>query len=92
MGLPEPTRPEPTNCECCKRNRNPARSFSLDHDHPTGKFRGWLCYSCNSAIGKLGDNLAGLMRAVEYLRRFECVAKARRPFAFRAQRYAPVGK
>ena len=39
-----------------------------------------------------GDNLAGLMRAVEYLRRFECVAKARRPFAFRAQRYAPVGK
>ena len=39
----------------------------FDHDHTTGKFRGWLCSPCNTAIGHLGDNLEGVMRAVRYL-------------------------
>ena len=38
-----------------------------DHDHETGKFRGFLCYGHNTGLGKLGDNLAGLMAAVIYL-------------------------
>jgi hypothetical protein len=41
----------------------------LDHDHVTGKFRGWLCGACNRGIGMLGDNLAGVMRAAAYLQR-----------------------
>ena len=42
-----------------------------DHDHTTNKFRGWLCYQCNSAIGNLGDSIKGLTRALEYLKRAE---------------------
>jgi hypothetical protein len=69
-GLPAPTRPEPDVCECC---RIPSflleRRLVLDHCHATGKFRGWLCFNCNTSIGKLGDDESGLLRAVEYLRR-----------------------
>jgi hypothetical protein len=72
LGLPEPTRPEPANCECCGRARSSMHSsLALDHDHVTGEFRGWLCYRCNSALGKLGDNVDGLLRAMEYLERAE---------------------
>jgi hypothetical protein len=39
----------------------------FDHDPETHKFRGWICQNCNTAIGKLGDNLAGLMAAIRYL-------------------------
>lgn len=68
LGMPEPTRPEPQHCECCGRDKG-SRALANDHCHVTNVFRGWLCYSCNSAIGKLGDDLAGLFRAVEYLKR-----------------------
>lgn len=73
QGLPAPTRPEPHECECCER---PAwdRALHLDHDHRTGAFRGWLCTSCNTAIGKLGDDRAGLLRALAYLYRAEVAA------------------
>lgn len=67
QGLPEPTRPEPEWCECC--GRLPGTALSLDHDHVTGKFRGWLCAYCNLGLGKLGDNRAGLERALAYLDR-----------------------
>ena len=39
----------------------------LDHDHDTGKIRGALCGRCNKGLGLLGDNLASLRLAVEYL-------------------------
>jgi hypothetical protein len=69
-GLPEPLRPEPPACECCGRPpKVPRKHLCLDHDHRTGQFRGWLCNTCNIAIGKLGDGLAGVVRAVAYLRR-----------------------
>ena len=42
-------------------------SYHYDHDHDTGEFRGFLCQSHNTGLGKLGDNLAGLMCAVQYL-------------------------
>ncbi len=32
------------------------RKLALDHDHKTGKFRGWLCGRCNSALGLLKDS------------------------------------
>lgn len=48
-----------------KDPRNP----HIDHCHSTGALRGLLCNTCNSSIGKLGDNVAGLMRAVEYLKK-----------------------
>ena len=58
-------RPCPNFCECCGR---PHSNLRYDHDHETGAFRGWLCDNCNTAIGKLGDTVDGLQRAIEYLR------------------------
>ncbi len=54
----------PTECECCKKTNV---KLVLDHCHDTKSYRGWLCNPCNIAIGNLGDSLAGVMMAVEYL-------------------------
>ena len=59
-------------CACCGIHRNElTRNFAVDHDHDTGLIRGLLCGNCNTAIGKLGDNIEGLMRALNYLEKHE---------------------
>lgn len=68
-GMPTPTRPEPRACEICDKPNMLGKSLANDHCYVTGKFRGWLCTSCNSAIGHLGDSLEGVLRAAEYLRK-----------------------
>lgn len=55
-------------CDCCGVITKPS-SLSLDHDHITEMFRGWLCRRCNTGIGNLGDNVEGLQRAIDYLER-----------------------
>ena len=40
----------------------------VDHCHETGRVRGLLCSNCNLAIGKLGDTIEGVRRALHYLR------------------------
>lgn len=40
----------------------------VDHDHVSGKYRGYLCIKCNMGIGQLGDSIEGLERALIYLR------------------------
>jgi hypothetical protein len=67
-GLPEPTRPEATLCECCGRLPG-LKGMCLDHSHITGEFRGWLCSRCNTGIGYLGDDINGLLRGMRYLNR-----------------------
>jgi Recombination endonuclease VII len=57
--------PKPEFCECCGEI---PRKWCLDHDHKTDKFRGWLCDKCNTGIGKLGDDLEGVMKAVKFLK------------------------
>ena len=57
--------PKPDNCDCCGKPLKAKACY--DHDHETGEFRGWLCYNCNSGIGALGDNLEGVLKAVQYL-------------------------
>ena len=70
QGLPKPARPEPRCCECCDKPPSSGhKSLCLDHNHETGEFRGWLCCSCNLAIGMLGDNIEGVFKAVRYLNR-----------------------
>lgn len=43
------------------------RSLSVDHCHTTGKVRGLLCGSCNSAIGLLKENTKTIENAIKYL-------------------------
>lgn len=62
--MPIPSRKEPVVCECCGVV---GKRMHLDHCHTTNTFRGWLCFNCNSAIGKLGDDVAGVSRALTYL-------------------------
>lgn len=68
-GIQTPTRPMPETCECCGGNApgSSNHNFCVDHNHETMKFRGWLCGSCNRAIGLLGDNFEGVYRAMAYM-------------------------
>lgn len=54
-------------CACCGEFSNQLR---YDHDHETGLFRDYICTRCNTGLGKLGDSVEGLERALKYLRRF----------------------
>ncbi len=40
----------------------------MDHDHKTGKFRGWLCKSCNHALGILQDSSERIENLLIYLK------------------------
>lgn len=53
-------------CACCEK---PLKHSFVDHCHWTGKVRGILCPSCNSALGLFKDNIATLENAIQYLSR-----------------------
>ena len=70
--FPDPTRSEPENCESCGVHRNKLkRGLNLDHDHETGKFRGWLCGNCNRGLGYLGDKVESVKMILGYLQKVE---------------------
>ena len=56
------------SCHCCNRK---SVSLHFDHDHNTEKYRGFLCHYCNTGIGKLGDDIEGVTRALRYLEKHE---------------------
>lgn len=63
-------------CEICQRTPSetgrPAR-MTIDHDHATGEFRGFLCGSCNTGLGMLQDSPELLRGALDYLSRHATV-------------------
>ena len=56
----------PSVCEVCGRSGG-RWSICLDHDHATGIIRGWLCGSCNRALGYVSDNPQLLRQLASYL-------------------------
>lgn len=58
-------RPKPATCEICG---NGSSKICFDHDHKTGKFRGWLCMHCNSTLGYAKDNPEILKKLIKYLK------------------------
>jgi len=54
-----------STCEIC----GDTHRLCYDHCHKTGEFRGVLCTACNTGLGKLGDNLTGMVNALRYLSR-----------------------
>jgi hypothetical protein len=56
-------RPKPNYCEVCGEKGQ----ICFDHNHLTGKFRGWICSSCNFALGHSKDRPELLIKLANYL-------------------------
>lgn len=52
------------NCEICGGNIR----MAYDHCHKSGKFRGWLCMKCNTALGLVNDDPKILKKMITYLK------------------------
>lgn len=59
-------REKPEHCEVCGKKG----IICFDHDHVTGKFRGWICNRCNVALGQVKDNIDTLHKLINYLNVF----------------------
>lgn len=77
LKVPDP--PIDHKCPICLRNETECRGqggkflgpWVRDHDHKTGKFRGYLCHPCNRGIGAFKDDKERLKRLLDYLESFE---------------------
>lgn len=61
-------------CAICNNTEDPntkATRFNVDHCHDSGHVRGILCGRCNLGIGQLGDKSNMLLKAYNYLKKFE---------------------
>lgn len=56
-------------CEHCQVLPCSSNKLCYDHNHSTGAFRGVLCFSCNTSLGKLGDSVEAIERMLSYLKR-----------------------
>ena len=62
-------------CPICGRTEEDVRAkggrnsgtWCCDHDHSTNKFRGWICHSCNRALGAFNEDIGRMKRAMDYL-------------------------
>lgn len=54
-------------CAICGNAPAPGKKLVVDHDHKTNLPRLLLCFSCNIAIGHLGDDPSTLRRAARYV-------------------------
>lgn len=55
-------------CAICSR---PFDVLCVDHDHATEKVRALLCHDCNVAIGRFHDQPYRLLKAIEYLEKYQ---------------------
>ena len=61
-------------CLICSKNpdqtsRTINKILHVDHCHKTGKVRGLLCFSCNTALGFLNDDTALFEKCIDYLKK-----------------------
>lgn len=54
-------------CPICERRFKAGGEPVLDHDHATGKARGFLCNDCNRGLGDFKDKPLVIVRAARYL-------------------------
>ncbi len=58
-------------CPVCGQDPNTLeKGWAIDHCHETGRFRGLICARCNAGIGALGDSVAAIIGAINYLLEF----------------------
>jgi len=70
MGIPY-VAPEGTLCGVCNKLPSSRNGLVFNHCHDSNVFRGYCCNSCNRSIGVLGDNIDGLLQAINYLLKTE---------------------
>jgi len=59
-------------CEICGLHHTKMnRRIAIDHDHKTGKMRGFLCDTCNRGLGLLKDNEQIVEKTLNYLRKYK---------------------
>lgn len=65
-------RKRPKRCELCKKSD---KKLCFDHCHKSQKFRGWLCHTCNAALGFANDSPKLLRKMADYLEAFNVERK-----------------
>ena len=73
-----PEIPKDYKCPMCEEDENKIKNtrsnkkgvWCADHDHKSGKFRGWVCHKCNLGLGNFNDDQEILHRAIKYLNKF----------------------
>ena len=63
--------PEHSVCAICGGGRKDGDELVWDHDHKKNVFRGYCHNSCNRSVGVLGDDVEGLLRALNYVLKTE---------------------
>ena len=58
---------------CGVEEINLKRSLRLDHDHKTGKIRGFLCDRCNVVLGLCVDDIEIFISMISYLEEHKCL-------------------
>lgn len=60
---------EPFECPICAKRTiaGITSKVVLDHNHRTGKIRGWVCDSCNTGIGRFKDDTELIKRAIRFI-------------------------
>ncbi len=68
---PRPAIGESFVCPVCnkEKTRNFKADIVLDHSHIDGSIRGWICGSCNTSIGKFGEDIDTLQRAILWIKK-----------------------
>ena len=61
---------EPFECPICSKRTiaGITSKVVLEHDHRSGKVRGWVCDSCNTGIGRFKDDKELLKRAIKFIK------------------------
>jgi len=61
---------EPFECPICAKRTiaGITSKVVLEHDHRSGKIRGWVCDSCNTGIGRFKDDKELLKRAIKFIK------------------------
>jgi hypothetical protein len=57
-------------CAACSRPPRDRKNLHLDHDHSTGKIRGFLCHHCNVSIGMAEESSRLLRLLADYIDRY----------------------
>ena len=67
---PRPAMGDTFQCPICQKlfTISSPQSVNLDHDNQTGEVRGWICGDCNTSMGRLGDDISTLARAILWIK------------------------